>query len=114
MFKHHYVTRDHNPKAKLDVYGSMIRRFQAQMDSGKEVPNCMVKKLIESQQDENLDWKDLCMLSAFFMLGEVHSASVLPLETVKVSHHFSVDIWHHPALMPSMWQKRLMRSWIEL
>ena len=41
------------------------------------------------------------MLSAFFMLGEVHSASVLPLETVKVSHHISVDIWHHLALIPS-------------
>ena len=43
----------------VDVYGSMIRRFKNLMDSGEEVPDCLVKTLIQSQGDEKLDWEDL-------------------------------------------------------
>jgi len=32
----------------IDVYGSMIQRFQTRMDSGEAVPDCLVKTLIES------------------------------------------------------------------
>ena len=53
----------------------MIRRFQTRMDSGEEVPDCLVKTLIQSQEDEKLDWEDLCMLSAVFTLGGVHSVN---------------------------------------
>ncbi|KIM37140.1 hypothetical protein M413DRAFT_13508 [Hebeloma cylindrosporum] len=60
----------------MDVYGSMIRRFEARMDSGEDVPDCLVKTLIQSQEEEKkLDWDDLCMLSAVFTLGGVHSTS---------------------------------------
>lgn len=62
----------------VEVYGSMIRRFQNLMESGGEVPDCLVKMLIESQENEKLDWEDLCMLSAVFTLGGVHSVSALP------------------------------------
>ena len=79
----------------IDVYGSMIRRFQTRMDSGEEVPDCLVKTLIESQEDEKLDWEDLCMLAAVFTLGGVHSVSVLSSTAVK-RLKFSADIWRHP------------------
>ena len=58
----------------IDVYGSMIRRFKTLMNSGNEVPDCLMKMILESQ-DEKLDWEDLCMLAAVFTLGGVHSVS---------------------------------------
>jgi len=81
----------------IDVYGSMIRRFQTRMDSGEEVPDCLVKTLIESREAEKLDWEDLCMLSAVFTLGGVHSVSPLFSISVKLLHN-SPDIWHHPVV----------------
>ncbi|KAF9003881.1 cytochrome P450 [Cyathus striatus] len=59
----------------VEVYGSMILRFKSRMDAGEPVPDCLVKTLLENQETENLDWEDLCMLSAVFTLGGVHSTS---------------------------------------
>ncbi|KAG6916524.1 hypothetical protein DXG01_006465 [Tephrocybe rancida] len=59
----------------LDVYGSMINRVQARMDGGEDVPDCLVKTLLETREEEKLNWEDLCMLSAVFTLGGVHSTS---------------------------------------
>jgi hypothetical protein len=81
----------------IDVYGSMIRQFKTLMDSGEEVPECLMKTLLESQEDENLEWEDLCMLASVFTLGGVHSGSgTLSSILMKLSHTFSADIWHHP------------------
>lgn len=57
----------------LEVYGAMIMRVKARMDAGEDVPDCLVKTLILTQEQEKLDWEDLCMLSAVFTLGGVHS-----------------------------------------
>jgi hypothetical protein len=43
------------------------------MDAGEDVPDCLVKTLLLTQEREKLDWEDLCMLSAVFTLGGVHS-----------------------------------------
>ena len=51
----------------------MIMRVKARMDAGEDVPDCLVKTLIQTQEQEKLDWEDLCMLSAVFTLGGVHS-----------------------------------------
>ena len=59
----------------MDVYGSMIRRFKNLMDSGEEVPDCLIKMLLKSQEDEKLEWEDICMLAIIVMLGGVHSVS---------------------------------------
>ncbi|KAF8984303.1 cytochrome P450 [Cyathus striatus] len=59
----------------VKVYGSMILRFKSRMDAGEPVPDCLVKTLLENQETEKLDWEDLCMLSAVFTLGGVHSTS---------------------------------------
>jgi hypothetical protein len=57
----------------VEVYGAMIMRVKARMDSGEDVPDCLVKTLIQTQEQEKLDWEDMCMLSAVFTLGGVHS-----------------------------------------
>jgi len=51
----------------------MIMRVKARMDAGEDVPDCLVKTLLLTQENEKLDWEDLCMLSAVFTLGGVHS-----------------------------------------
>ncbi|KAH8102034.1 cytochrome P450 [Cristinia sonorae] len=61
----------------IEVYGAMILRVKARMDSGEPVPDCLAKTLIETQEQEKLDWEDLCMLAAVFTLGGVHSTSGL-------------------------------------
>ncbi|KAI0050025.1 cytochrome P450 [Auriscalpium vulgare] len=57
----------------IDTYGALILRVQARMDAGEDVPDCMVKTVIETREAERLDWEDMCMLSAVFTLGGVHS-----------------------------------------
>ena len=61
----------------IQVYGRMILDVKARMDAGEEeVPDCLVKTLLVSQEKEKLDWDDLCMLSAVFTLGGVASVSI--------------------------------------
>ncbi|KAI0319142.1 cytochrome P450 [Amylostereum chailletii] len=59
----------------MEVYGAMIERVRARLDRGEDVPDCLVKTLILDQEKEKLDWEDLCMLSAVFTLGGVHSTA---------------------------------------
>ena len=53
----------------------MILDVKARMDAGEDVPDCLVKTLLQTQEEEKLDWEDLCMLSAVFTLGGVSSVS---------------------------------------
>lgn len=63
----------------VEVYGSMVMSVKARMDAGEDVPHCLAKVLIEGQQQEKLDWEDVCMLSAAFALGGVHSVRICVL-----------------------------------
>ncbi len=69
--------------AILEVYGAMIMRVKARMDAGEDVPDCLVKTLLLTQEQEKLDWEDLCMLSAVFTLGGVHSVRTISLFSQK-------------------------------
>ncbi|KIK57259.1 hypothetical protein GYMLUDRAFT_173296 [Collybiopsis luxurians FD-317 M1] len=60
----------------IDVYGSMILRVKAKLDADQYVPDCLVKTIIQDQEREKLDWQDMVMLSAVFMLGGFFSASL--------------------------------------
>jgi hypothetical protein len=62
--------------AIIEVYGAMILRVKARLDAGEDVEDCLVKTLLLEQKSENLDWEDMCMLSAVFTLGGVHSVSL--------------------------------------
>ncbi|KAF5372255.1 hypothetical protein D9757_009648 [Collybiopsis confluens] len=61
----------------IDVYGSMILRVKAKLDADQYVPDCLVKTIIQDQEKEKLDWQDMVMLSAVFMLGGFFSATGL-------------------------------------
>ena len=61
----------------VEIHGAMIMRFQARMDAGEDVPDCLVKTLLLSQEREKLDWEDMCMLAGAFELGGIHSVSII-------------------------------------
>jgi hypothetical protein len=68
----------------LEVYGAMIMRVKARMDAGEDVSDCLVKTLLLTQEQEKLDWEDLCMLSAVFTLGGVHSVRFIPCDFSRI------------------------------
>lgn len=57
----------------------MILCVKARLDAGEDVPDCLAKTLIQTREEEGLDWEDMCMLAAVFTLGGVHSVSVSPI-----------------------------------
>lgn len=57
--------------AIVEVHGNMITQVKKRMDSGEDVPDCVVKTLILTQEQESLDWEDMCMLSAAFTFGAI-------------------------------------------
>ena len=54
----------------------MIMRVKARMDAEEDVPDCLIKTLLLTQEQEKLDWKDLCFMANAFNLGGVHSVSI--------------------------------------
>ncbi|KAG6911006.1 hypothetical protein DXG01_005421 [Tephrocybe rancida] len=83
----------------IDVYGSMINRVQARMDGGEDVPDCLVKTLIETREQEKLDWEDLCMLSAVFTLGGIHSTSgIIQWFLALIPSHLEIQARAHEEL----------------
>jgi hypothetical protein len=82
----------------------MVLRVKARMNSGEVVPDCLVKTLIETQEEEGLDWEDICMLTAVFTLGGVHSVSLIldsPRLGLNIYDQVSVLIQWLLALLPS-------------
>ncbi|KAF7416426.1 hypothetical protein PC9H_002692 [Pleurotus ostreatus] len=59
----------------LDVYGAMINQVKDRIDAGEEVPDCLVKTLLQCQHEEELSWKDMCFIVIAFTTGGVHSTS---------------------------------------
>jgi hypothetical protein len=61
----------------IDVNGTMITKVKARMDAGDNIPDCLVKTLIESRETEKLSWKDMCFIIAAFTTGGVHSVRLI-------------------------------------
>ncbi|TFK73810.1 cytochrome P450 [Pluteus cervinus] len=59
----------------IEVYGAMINQVKERMDNDENVPDCLVKTLLEVREKEGLSWEDMCMLCAVFILGGVHTTS---------------------------------------
>ena len=57
------------------MYGAMIRLVKERMSSGEDVSDCLVKSLLECEEEEQLSWTDLCMLTTAFATGGSHSVS---------------------------------------
>jgi len=45
------------------------------MESGENVPDCLVKSILEYQENEKVSWADMCLLTTAFATGGSHSTS---------------------------------------
>ncbi len=59
----------------VGLYGSFLRQVEVRINAGENVPDCLAKTLLETREQEGLNWEDMCMLTAVFTLGGVHSVS---------------------------------------
>ncbi|KAF9254155.1 cytochrome P450, partial [Marasmius fiardii PR-910] len=59
----------------IEVYGTMINLVKDRMASGENVPDCLVKSLLQKKDEEELSWIDLCLLTTAFATGGSHSTS---------------------------------------
>ncbi|KAH9991551.1 cytochrome P450 [Russula vinacea] len=83
----------------VEVYGAMIMRVKARMDAGEDVPDCLVKTLLLAQEQEKMDWEDLCMLAVAFNIGGIHStAGVIMWFLALISSHSEVQTRAHAEL----------------
>ncbi|TFY52985.1 hypothetical protein EVJ58_g9703, partial [Rhodofomes roseus] len=60
----------------LDVYGAMVRLVKERMDSGEDVPDCLVKSLFAFEKEEQLSWTAMCMFTTAFATGVSHCLGV--------------------------------------
>ncbi|KZV99013.1 cytochrome P450 [Exidia glandulosa HHB12029] len=58
-------------------YGSMISDIGQQLERGDAVPDCLAKTMIQSREEEGLDWTDMCMLASAFMIGGVETTAAI-------------------------------------
>lgn len=72
----------------VEVYGALLMKVKARMDAGEDVPDCLAKTLWLVRDQENLDWEDMCMLTAVFVLGGVHSVRNSSIHT----HNYSFTL----------------------
>ncbi len=59
----------------LETYGGMIREIDARIKLGEDVPDCLVKTLLERQEEEKLEFVDMAMICSSFMIGGVETVS---------------------------------------
>lgn len=49
--------------------------IEARMKRGEEVPESLVKNMVESREKEGLDWLDMTILCSAFMIGGIETVS---------------------------------------
>lgn len=59
----------------VETYGSMILDIEVRMKRGEEIPDCLVKTLLQSREEEELDHLDMAILCSAFMIGGVETVS---------------------------------------
>lgn len=80
----------------ITVYGQMVADVERRMEKDEsQVPDCLVKTLIATREAENLDHEDICMLSAVFTLGGVHSVCLMLTSFYRPSNSVYVDARDH-------------------
>lgn len=79
----HTRTRGLNLNSDMNhVYGDMIGEMQRQLDSKEDVPDCLVKMLLETKDEEGMSSEDILMLAIAFAFGGVHSVRSVPRRCV--------------------------------
>ncbi|KAF9443093.1 cytochrome P450 [Macrolepiota fuliginosa MF-IS2] len=59
----------------VETYGGMIREIDERLKSGDNVPDCLVKTMLECQEAEELDFLDMSILCSAFMIGGVETTA---------------------------------------
>ncbi|KIK59344.1 hypothetical protein GYMLUDRAFT_169823 [Collybiopsis luxurians FD-317 M1] len=75
----------------VETYGGMINDINARMKSGENVPDCLVKNLLQTQEEEELDHLDMAILCSAFMIGGVET-------TASIMQWFSALIPAYPEI----------------
>ncbi|KAF8654896.1 hypothetical protein AX16_003325 [Volvariella volvacea WC 439] len=73
----------------VKTYGGMILDIEARMKRGEEVPDCLVKNMIETKEEEDMDHLDMSILCSAFMIGGVET-------TASIMQWFSALIPSYP------------------
>lgn len=57
----------------LETYGGLIKEIELERNSGKVVDDCLVKSMLQSRKEEDLDCLDMAILASAFMIGGVET-----------------------------------------
>jgi len=77
--------------ALLETYGGMINDIDARMQRGEEVPDCLVKTMLLTKDEEELSHLDMSILCSAFMIGGVET-------TASIMQWFSALIPAYPEI----------------
>lgn len=77
------------------MYGDMIGEMQRRLNSKEDVPDCLVKMLLETKDEEGLSSEDILMLAIAFAFGGVHSVRSLQAGVLRVDGKFIPDCWNY-------------------
>lgn len=64
----------------VEVYGGLINGIDRRMHSGKDVPECLAKTMLQVRDTEQLDHLDLAITASAFMIGGVETVGHPPLK----------------------------------
>lgn len=59
----------------VETYGGLIKEVEVKMKNGEDVPDCLVKTILQTQQEEELDFTDMAILCSAFMIGGVETTA---------------------------------------
>ncbi|KAL0957868.1 hypothetical protein HGRIS_000052 [Hohenbuehelia grisea] len=62
-------------KDLVETYGGMILDIQDRLKAGEDVSDCLVKTMIETNEEEGLDHLDMAILCSAFMIGGVETTA---------------------------------------
>jgi cytochrome P450 len=62
----------------VETYGGMMNEIEERMKAGEDVPHCLVKTMIETDDQEALDYLDKTMICSAFMIGGVETVRFRP------------------------------------
>lgn len=62
-------------KDLMDTYGGLINDMDRCMQRGEEVPDSLVKTMLQVRETEQLDHIDMAMIASAFMIGGVETVS---------------------------------------
>ncbi|KXN91381.1 3-hydroxyphenylacetate 6-hydroxylase [Leucoagaricus sp. SymC.cos] len=82
----------------VETYGGLIQEIEAKMKSDVNVPNCLVKTMLQAKDTEQLDFVDMAILCSAFMIGGVET-------TASIMQWFSALIPAYPHIQAKAYEE---------